>query len=165
MITALVLATLAIVATTCLVSLMVLFVSGDLGGPDLAGLAAVQLLSIPASLAIVAFVVALFVSASGRRAGLRRLWNATPQWLVFAYVVLNSLTLSGELAMAIMHRAMERDIPIYHHMPMLALLATTTAFLALYARMQAGRGAVLSGRWSPPDGPGTRGEPWEEDGF
>ena len=165
MITALALAMLAIVATTSLVSLMVMFVAGNLSGPDLAGLAAVQLVSIPVSIGIVAFVVVLFVSAWGRREGLKKLWDAIPQWLVFAYVLINSLTAAGELAMLIIYRAMEREVPAGEHVPLFALLATTTAFLALYARMQVGKGKALSGRWSPPDGPGTRGEPWEEDGF
>ena len=165
MITGLILAILALIATSSLISLMVLFVSGELGGPDLQGLALIQLASIPVSLAILIFVVALFVSAWGRREGLRRLWGAIPNWLVFGYVLVNSLTLVGELAMLIMHRAMQREIPAADHIPLLALLSTTTAFLALYARMQAGKGPAMSGRWEPPDGPGTRGEPWEEDGL
>jgi hypothetical protein len=165
MTTALILAALAIVAVLCLVSLMVMFVAGDLMGPDLEGLATLQLISIPVSVAIVIFVVALFVSAWGRREGLRRLWAAMPQWLVFAYVLVNSLTFIGELAMLVMYNAMGIDVPAGNHVPLLALLATTSAFLVLHARLQVRKGAALSGRWYPPDGPGTRGEPWEEDGF
>ena len=165
MITALTLACLAIVAAMSLVSLMVLFVAGDLSGPDLEGLTTVQLVSIPVAAGIVIFVVALFVSASGRREGLRRLWSAIPQWLVFAYVLVNSLTFIGELATLIMYRAMGQEIPAANHVPLLSLFATTTAFVVLFARMRAGKGDGLKGRWYPPDGPGTRGEPWEDDGF
>ena len=165
MITGLLLTVLALIATSSLVSLMVLFVAGELGGPDLAGLTVLQIVSIPVSVAIIALVTTLFVSAYGRREGLKRLWAAIPNWLVFGYVLVNSLTIIGELAMVIMYRAMERQIPVADHIPLLSLFATTTAFLALFARMQAGKGPAMSGRWEQPDGPGTRGEPWEEDGF
>lgn len=157
------LAALAIVAVSCLVSLMVLFMGGGQTGPDSGGLVALQIVAVPVSLAIIVFVVALFVTAYGRTDGLKRLWDAIPQWLVFAYVLVNSLTFVGELAIVVMYNAMELEIPIAEHVPFVALLATTSAFLALYARMQSGRGPAPTGRWAPPDPPGTRGEPWEDD--
>lgn len=157
------LAALAMVAVTCLMSLMILFMGGGQAGPDSGGLVVLQLAAIPVSIAIAGFVVALFAAAYGRTEGLQRLWAAIPQWLVFAYVLVNSLTLAGELAIVVMFNAMQLDIPAIQHVPFLALLATTTAFVVLYARLQANKGPALSGRWAPPDPPGTRGEPWEDD--
>ena len=78
-------------------------------------------------------------------------------------MLFNSLTFVGELAIIVIYNAMGVRIPIIEHVPFVALLASTSAFLALYARMQAGKGPAISGRWSPPDPPGTRGEPWEDD--
>ena len=163
MIIPIILAALAIVAVTCLVSLMVLFMGGGQTGPDSGGLVVLQLAAVPVSLGIVGFVVVLFATAYGRADGMKRLWAAIPQWLVFAYVLINSLTFVGELAIIVIYNAMGVRIPIIEHVPFVALLASTSAFLALYARMQAGKGPAVSGRWSPPDPPGTRGEPWEDD--
>jgi len=163
MISVLVLAALALIAASCLVSLMVLFMGGGQAGPDLHGLLVLQALSIPAALGIVGFVVALFVAAWGRRDGLKRLWAAIPQWLVFGFILLNSLTVSGELAMLIFARAMGTAVPASEHVPFASLLVTTLAFLVLYARMQLGKGPGLSGRWAPPRKPGPPPEPWEDD--
>ncbi len=157
------LAALALVAVSCLVSLMILFMGGGQSGPDSGGLVVLQLTAIPVSVGIAAYVVLLFTTAYGRADGLRRLWAAMPQWLLFGYVLINSLTLAGELANFVIYRAMGEPIPYLEHVPFVALLATTTAFLLLYARQQANNGPALSGRWAPPDPPGTRGEPWEDD--
>ena len=163
MIAATILALLAFVATTSLVSIMVLFVGGGQAGQDIAALLTLQAIAVPISFGLIAFVIAVFVAAWGRQTGIRRLWSAIPQWLVFAYVLINSLTVAGELAMLIIYRAMGRTVPATEHVPLIALLATTTAFLLLYARIQIDRGPALSGRWKPENGPGTRGEPWEDD--
>jgi hypothetical protein len=158
-----ILAALAIVAVTCLVSLMVLFMGGGQAGPDSGGLVVLQLVAVPVSVGIVGFVVALFATAYGRADGLKRIWAAIPQWLVFAYVLINSLTFVGELAIIIIYNALEVHVPVIEHVPFVALFASTTAFLALYARLQADKAPAVTGRWSPPDPPGTRGEPWEDD--
>lgn len=163
LLTATLLAVLGLIAMSCLISLMVLFIGGGTSGPDLEGLMLVQALSIPVAIGILAFVIALFLAAYGRRDGLALLWQAIPQWLVFGFVLLNSLTIAGELALLIMADALGTTVPLGDHVPLLALLATTSAAVALYARTQAGKAPGLSGRWSPPDGPGTRGEPWEDD--
>ena len=142
---------------------MVLFIGGGQAGPDLQALVLLQALSLPFALGVVGFVVTLFVAAWGRRNGLKRLWAAIPQWLVFGFVLLNSLTLSGELAMLIFARTTGATVPASEHVPFIALLVNTLAFAVLYARTRVGKGPVLSGRWSPPNGPGTRGEPWGDD--
>ena len=163
MISNLILTTLAFIATTCLVSLMVLFMGGGQAGPDLHSMVVLQTLSVPFALGVIVFVVTLFTAAWGWRDGMRRLWAAIPQWLVFGFLLLNSLTLSGELAMLIFTRATGEHVPVSEHIPFVALLSVTLAAVVLYARKQVGKGPTLSGRWSPPNGPGTRGEPWDDD--
>ncbi|MDJ0938175.1 MAG: hypothetical protein QNJ00_00295 [Woeseiaceae bacterium] len=151
MITPLTLAVLAMIVVSTLFSLMVLFMGGGQSAPDLEGMMYVQAAAIPFAIAVIAFVTLLFVSAWGWRDGLGRLWQAMPQWLVFAFVLLNSLFIAGEMAMWIVARAYDEALDWRQQVPLVSLFLSSAAFLVLYARTRVGKTPVLSGRWAPDD--------------
>lgn len=138
------------IAISCLISLMVIFMGGGQAAPDLHGLMLLQAWAIPFEVLAAGFVVSLFVAASGWRAGLRRLWVAMPQWLVFAFVLLNSLVVFGEMAVFIVARSMDQPMLLTEQVPMISLLLSTLAVLLLAAWAYDGREQVLAGRWAPP---------------
>ena len=140
----------AAIAVSCLLSMMVIFMGGGQAGPDLRGLMLLQAWAIPLEILVVGFVTAVFVAASGWRAGLKRLWVAMPQWLVFAFVVLNSLFVSGELAVLIVARSTGEAISLSEQVPLVSLLLSSLAVLVLAAWAYDGRKQVLAGRWAPP---------------
>ena len=139
-----------VIAVSCLLSLMVIFMGGGQVGPDLRGLMLMQAWAIPLEVLVVGFVTALFVSASGWRAGLKRLWVAMPQWLVFGFLLLNSLFIAGELAVIMVARATGEAISLSEQVPLISLLMSSLAVLALAAWAYDGREQLLSGRWAPP---------------
>ncbi len=148
------------IALSCLLSLMVIFMGGGQVGPDLKGLMLMQAWAIPVELLVVGFVTTVFVAASGWRAGLKRLWTAMPQWLVFAFVLLNSLFVAGELAFIIVAKATREAISLSEQVPLMSLLLSSLAVLVLAAWAYDGREQVLSGRWAPPHDPNRE---WPDD--
>ncbi len=148
------------IAVSCLLSLMVIFMGGGQAAPDLRGLMLLQAWAIPVEVLVVGFVTALFVSASGWRGGLKRLWVAMPQWLVFGFLLLNSLFVAGELAVIMVARATGEAISLSEQVPLVSLLLSSLAVLALAAWAYDGREQQLSGRWAPPHNPDRQ---WPED--
>ena len=140
---------LAAISISCLVSLMVLFMGGLRATPDFASLLGIQLVAIPLSLAYTLYGLLQFADGDGLAAGVRKLWQATPQWLVFAYLLLNSLFLFGEVALIVVARALQQPLVWQNHVPLVALLACSTAFVVLFALSRARQGdrQGFSGRW------------------
>jgi hypothetical protein len=140
---------LAIASLSCLVSLMALFMGGRQGGSDLHGLMTLQAGVVPIAIGISAFGVYQFVSAQGWSAGSKALWGAIPQWLVFIFLMLNSLVLFGEVAFIIVMRATDEIISWREHVPLACMFACSFAYLILHARVNSYPGSppAMSGRW------------------
>ena len=150
----------AAISLSCLLSLMIIFMGGGQAGPDLRGLMLLQAWAIPVEILVIGFVTALFVTASGLRGGLKRLWVAMPQWLVFGFLLLNSLFLTGELAVFIAARATGEAISLSEQVPLVSLFLSSLAVLTLSAWALDGRERVFAGRWSPPH---DENREWPED--
>lgn len=139
----------AITALSCLVSLMAIFMGSGAGGADLHGLILLQaLVTLPALLAVVT-VIYSFVSAQGWAKGLHAIWLALPQWLVFIFLLLNSLFLFGEIAFVIVMQATDEIIKWQDHVPLVAMLLCSSAYLAVFAHKNSYPGSkpALAGRW------------------
>ncbi len=149
----------AAIAVSCLLTLMVVFMGGQIGS-DLRGLMLLQAWAIPLEILVIGFVAALFVTASGFRGGLKRLWVAMPQWLVFGFLLLNTLFVAGELAVIIASRATGEAISFSEQVPLISLLLSSLAVLTLAAWAYDGREQLLTGRWAPPH---DRNREWPED--
>ena len=148
--TSLALIVLAMIIGTCLVSMMVLFMGGGQQAPDLHGLLLLQVTAIP--LALIAFLLSSwsFVSDAGWRAGMARLWHAIPQWVLFAFVFLNSLFIIGELSFYLVARGTGEITVWQEHIPILCMLICSMAFCGLLAQLRVmdGHTGAVSGRWS-----------------
>ena len=140
---------LAIASGSCLISLMALFMGGGQGGTDLRGLMYLQGGVSPIAFAIAASCAYGFIRTQGWSAGLRAAWRAIPQWLVFIFLILNSLVISGEAAYLIVMQATNEPVTWHQHIPLVCLLICSTAFLLLHARMNSYPGSppAMSGRW------------------
>jgi hypothetical protein len=141
---------LAIASLTCLISLMALFMGGGQQGRDLSGLMFLQAGLVPLAFAIALFSAYQFVRVDGCKDGLRTFWQATPQWLVFIFLMLNSLVLFGEIAFVIVMRATDEIVHWQSHVPLVCMFVCSTAYLILHARANSYPGSppALSGRWS-----------------
>ena len=139
----------AITALSCLVTLMTVFMSSGSGGADIHGLILLQALVMLPALIVVATVIFGFVAARGWAQGLHAIWLALPQWLVFIFLLLNSLFLFGEIAFVIVMQATDEVIAWQDHVPLVAMLLCSSAFLALYARKNTYPGSepAMAGRW------------------
>lgn len=143
------LAILAIVVGSCLVSLMVLFMGGGVDGSEVKPLLQLQLASVPAAVVLAVYCFAGFVLGDGWRKGLLRLWIAMPQWLVFIFLLLNAVAMSGVIANAIVAGATTDSVSLIEYAPLLGVLTCSSAYLMLDARRRAKRGdePALAGRW------------------
>lgn len=141
---------LAITSMSCLISLMAIFIGGGQGGTDLRGLVYLQAGVTPIALGISMICFYGFVRRLGLAMGTRAMWRAIPQWMVFIFLLLNSLVMSGEVAFAIVMRATEKIIVWQQHIPLVCMLVCSSAYLALYARVNSypGSPAAMSGRWT-----------------
>ncbi|MCH9694546.1 MAG: hypothetical protein K0U72_08560 [Gammaproteobacteria bacterium] len=144
------LSALAMIIGSCLISLMAVFMGDGQFGTDLQGLLRLQ--SVFAALALLIAIACLcsFVARRSWTTGLRTIWTALPQWLVFTFLLLNSLFVFGEVAFLIATRAMGHTVMWYQHVPLVCMLSCSFAFLLLYARRNSFPGSkpALSGRWS-----------------
>lgn len=141
------LALLAMLVLTSLVSLMAVFMGGGQSGADLGTLKTIQLWSIPVTLLITLNVLLSYPKTRTRRA--RELWDDVPQWLVFIFMLLNSLSIAGVVALYIAMRAFETSVSWEQHIPLVCLFCASLAFCAIYARTFHRDGAAppLAGRW------------------
>ena len=141
--------TFGITVVSCLGSLMAIFMGSYQSDSSLQGLVSLQVLLATLAAIAVAEVVRRFVVASGWAQGLTAIWLALPQWLVFIFLLLNSLFLFGEIAFVIVMQATEEVVTWQEHVPLVALLFCSSAFLALYARKNSYPGSVpaMAGRW------------------
>ena len=140
---------LAIVVGSCLVSLMVLFMGGGVDGAEVKPLLQLQLASVPVAVVLAVYCFTGFVLGGGWRKGLRRLWVAMPQWLVFIFLLLNAVSVSGVIANLIVAGATADSVSLLEYAPLLGALACSSAYLLLDARRRAKRGdePALAGRW------------------
>ena len=139
----------ALIALSCLPSIMVAFMGGQRGGADLTALMFLQLAAIPVSFSLIAAGFVSTVSEGDWRNAMRTLWAALPQWLLFMFFFFNSLVVIGEVALLIASR-MTATPQVWHaHIPLICMLSTSTALLVLYAAAhgQSGSDPALSGRW------------------
>ena len=140
---------LAIVVGSCLVSLMVLFMGGGVDGAEVKPLLQLQLASVPLAVVLAVYCFTGFVLGEGWRKGLRRLWVAMPQWLVFIFLLLNAVSVSGVIANLIVAGATTNSVSLIEYAPLLGALACSSAYLLLDARRRSKRGEkpALAGRW------------------
>ena len=146
---ALTIAVISIIALSCLVAAMAVFIGGGRSGTDLFALLNFQLWFAPLVLLPGAASVRHFLSRSDLKNGLARLWTHVPQWLVFIFVLLNALLIIAELAFFLINRITEESSTLLAHAPLLCLLCCSLSVLALYAHRHDLSGAVaaMSGRW------------------
>ena len=144
-----ILTVLGIASISCLISLMALFIGGGQVGTDLRGLVYLQAGLTPLALGVAVASVYPFVSSQGWSKGAQAMWRAIPQWLVFVFLLLNSLVLMGELAYVIIMQATNDVVRWHEHIPLVCLLVCSSAYLALYARANSYPGSppAMSGRW------------------
>ena len=142
-------AVLAIVSLSCVVSLMILFVGGGRPGSDTQQLLLFQAFTAPVALGVAVWGMQRFARSGGFKAGLQKMWSATPQWLVFVFLLLNSLVLLGEIAYVIVMRATSQSIGWHEHVPFITMVLTTTAYVVLHALVNSAPGSppAMSGRW------------------
>lgn len=140
---------LAVLIALCLVTLMHSFMGGRADNPDIV---AVNNLQVGGSLLSVLLIVAALVFFSrekGLRHGIRRIWDHTPGWLVFALLVLNSLVFIGELSYVLISDAIDPTSDRADHLSLICLLSASLAFLTLFAAQHAmdGKPAYSKARW------------------
>lgn len=143
------LAVFAAMIPACLLTMMIVFTGGSVAGADLTALFLMQAAAVPLAAVVVAAEVAAFVHPNGWRVGLGMLWARIPAWLVLALVLLNSLVFIGELSVLLLDYLTGEKTPWREHVPLLSLLACSTAFAVLYAKTAQlyGRGVKSLGRW------------------
>ena len=141
---------LALIAMSCLLTTMIVFMGGQRGGADFTALLLLQLAAIPVSLCLVAAGFVSVASSGSWRTALHTLWHALPQWLLFMFFFLNSLFVMGEIALHITSQMTAAKLSWQAHIPLACMLASSLAFLVLYAAARSGPGVdrALSGRWS-----------------
>ncbi len=140
---------LAIMTATCLVSLMVVFMGGGQEGADLRALMLAQMAAVPIALVIAVVCLSFFVAANGWRNGCRLLWQAVPQWMLFIFLLFNSLFGLGELSLFVVKQATDQVQSWHEHVPLVCMLFCSLAFLFLYAKSRSYPGSkpAMSGRW------------------
>lgn len=128
---------------------MVVFMSGNQTGVDLQGLMLIQATMIPAGVMTIAVILIVFVTRNGWSEGVQRLWNSIPQWMVFVFLLLNSLVVAGEVAFLIVTQAKQQEIHWSNHIPLLCMLSCSLAFVLLYATCHpsSSESPTMSGRW------------------
>lgn len=141
---------LALVAASCLLSIMVTFMGGHRGGADMTALLMLQLVSIPASIVLIIAGVLYIRRGSDWKTAMQSLWGSLPQWLLFVFFFLNSLVVIGEIALYIASRVSGSERLWLEHIPLGSMLCASAAFLTLYAVQHFDQAdhRALSGRWS-----------------
>ena len=143
--------TMSLVALSCLVSTMALFMGADQNGPDLQSLVYLQIASVP--IALIALLAGRFVPDASTRNGttFKQLYAAVPQWLIFCFLMLNLLVAAGEVALLVVARMTQEAIQWTAHAPLVSMFLCSLAVCVVYARAQllAGRPVAFSGRWAP----------------
>ena len=118
--------TFAIVAISCTISMMSVFLTGEAGGTDLRSLLLLQVLAVPPAIA-----VSLYETW---RQGAVAIWRALSPWIVLGALLLNGLVVVGELALLLRGHLTGRDGTWFEHAPLLAALSCSAAACVLYAR-------------------------------
>ena len=139
------------VIMSCLISTMTVFMGGGQQGTDLHSLMLIQIASIP--IAFVAILGSAFLYPTGGENAntIKRLYAAVPQWMVFGFLLLNSMVVAGEMALLIVSRTTEQTVEWTSHAPLMSMLMCSLAVCVLYARagILSGKPPALSGRWPP----------------
>lgn len=97
----------------------------------------IELLKILSALLIPCTLLILFpiicqARTDGLASTLKNFWRQCPNWLKFAWVLLNSLVLSGELAFLLVKTYSQQNSSWLDHAPLISCLAATTAFVVWY---------------------------------
>jgi len=137
---------LGFVIFSCLITMMVMFVSLSGGGSDQVAFLGLQAVVAPIALVIFAVDVSMRIASQGQREALRSLWHGIPAWLVLALVLVNSLVLIGELAHFVLRYFDDEGIRWIEHSPLVCILCCSLAFCTIYARTS--QRAASIGRWS-----------------
>jgi hypothetical protein len=139
------------VIMSCLISTMIVFMGGGQQGTDLHSLMLIQIASVPIAFAAILVSVFLYSPGDDNANSIKRLYAAVPQWMVFGFLLLNSLVVAGEVALLIVSRATEQIVEWTSHAPLMSMLMCSLAVCVLYARtgLLSGRPPPLSGRWPP----------------
>ena len=142
-------ATLSMVVLSCLIAAMAVFIGGGRTGTDLHALLSAQLWLIPIALTLATVGGWQFIAPRGFKSGVRDLWRHVPQWLVFVFVLLNSLLLIAELGFFLINRITQQSGSLLAHVPLVCMLCSTLGILTLYARRHAMESVddAMSGRW------------------
>lgn len=144
-------ATLSVVALSCLVSTMALFMGAGQEAIDLQSLVYLQIASIP--IALIAVLMSRFAPGPGvgNKPTFKKLYMAIPQWMIFCFIVLNLLVAFGEVALMVVARTMPEDLPWTNHAPLVSMFVCSLAVCVVHGRAQliAGRPVAFSGRWAP----------------
>jgi hypothetical protein len=140
---------LAMIVMSCLISTMTVFMGGGRQGPDFYSLMVVQVVSIPVAAVLAVGSLLLTSSSDQDGSALGRVWQALPQWMVFGFLLLNSLVVAGEAAFLIVSNATEQVVTWTDHVPLISMLSCTLAFCIVFgsARLLAGKSTAMSGRW------------------
>ena len=140
---------LGIAALSCLASIMFSFMGGSDAALDVGSLVLLQAAAIAVGIVATAAGLAYAVRAHGQDAGLRLLWQHTPQWLVFTTAVLISLAVFGEVAYVIVARVTGETAGWRNHVPLACLLVSSIAICVAVAvrGIAEGREPPASGRW------------------
>lgn len=100
-----------------------------MGGSGYLGALLVLLgLSLPASLLVVLAGPAWFMQRHGPGTGMRRLWNALPQWAAVAFWLAVALIFCGELALVVTLQLAEVPPAPWQHLPLVAGLLAALGF-------------------------------------
>jgi len=140
---------LAMTIMSCLISTMTVFMGGGQQGPDLHSLMLIQLASVPVAVALILCGIFLTPPNQKNRTVLKRIWSVLPQWMVFGFLLLNSLFIAGETAFLIVSKATDQAVTWTAHVPLVSMLACSIAFCVIFgsASLLAGKSSAMSGRW------------------
>lgn len=144
-----ILASLALLIVTCLVSLMHSFMRGSAPANDFAELYTLQSVGIAFSLAAALASLLYFSADTNLAEGLRRLWANLPGWLIFGIFVINLLVFVGELSYFIIFMGGTMLDEWSNHVALLCLTFSSLAYGMVYAARNAsdGRPRFDKSRW------------------
>lgn len=124
----------SIMVTSCLISMMVIFISGI--EPGIVGLLNMQLLTSLLAVPICIAYAAMLMRRFGIIECWRKVWDVLPGWLVFAFVSINSLVLSGAVSLMFAESIGFVTVESGQHIPLVCALANSVVVCLLHAWRQ-----------------------------
>jgi uncharacterized membrane protein len=112
-------------------SMMAAFVGSE--GSDLRDLIVLQVVLIPVALAVTSLCAGILLRRHGRQgAGLAKIWDSLPGWLLFAVLAANSLVLIAELSFLLIQHHTGTARPWQEHVPAATAFCSSLALMACY---------------------------------